>query len=220
MKFFDEAYCIHCNTYKNRLEELLNEFKRLNINVSIVNVDKCSNSDNPILDCSLNHVKIIENAYNKGLEHILIMEDDIRFLNDLNTLNEYIEKIPKDYDIILFDYVYGYDFDEISRFFDKDKTNYFINIHQDQRVFSAACYLLSRKGMEHIINSQKQKLREPDCYTTYKNNDTGILNRYVPRINLAIQKSFNDNLRTMVHGEDNTYLRYKFQGVNINKYNI
>lgn len=219
MNFFDEAYCIYCNIHENRLEELMNEFKRLDINVNIINVNKCSNSDNPVFDCSLNHVKIIENAYNKGLEHILIMEDDIRFINDLNVLNEYIKNIPKDYDIILFDYIYGYDFDEISRFFNKDKTNYFINIDKDQRVFSAACYLLSRNGMKHIINSQKKNLREPDCYTTYK-NDTNILNRYVPKINLAIQKSFKDNLRTMVHGEDNTYLRYKFQGVNINNYNI
>ena len=113
-----------------------------------------------------------------------------------------------------------YSDEEIERFNYKDKTNHYINIGFDDKVWSCACYLLSRNGMKHIIDSQNNDLKQPDYYTTFKQNINDNLVRYVPRINLAIQKVFNGNLRTIVHGIDNTTHRYTIQGININDYNI
>jgi GR25 family glycosyltransferase involved in LPS biosynthesis len=221
MKFFDKAYCIHCNTHINRLQELKEEFERVGLNVDILYVNGCENNPDPVLDCSLNHVKIIKKAYDEGLNHILIMENDIRFLKDISILEEYINNIPDDYDIILLDYIYGYFPYEINRLSKKDKSKHFINIGFDNNVWSAGCYLLSRKGMEHIIYNQSKNLKQPDYDTTYKKLDVeDNLVRYIPRINLSVQKVFENNLRFKVHNEDNTKYRYELQGVNLNDYNI
>lgn len=43
-------------------------------------------------DCARNHYTIIKTAYDLGYEHILVMEDDIRFLKDANIFNMYLKR--------------------------------------------------------------------------------------------------------------------------------
>lgn len=51
-----------------------------------------------IVDCSLGHYRIIKKAYELGAQNLLVMEDDVRFLKDLDLLREIVTTLPDDYD--------------------------------------------------------------------------------------------------------------------------
>ena len=52
----------------------------------------------PVVDCALGHYRIIKTDYELGVQNLLVMEDDIRFLLDLDLLGEIIATLPQDYD--------------------------------------------------------------------------------------------------------------------------
>ena len=101
----------------------------------------------------MGHYRAIKTAYCLGSERCLIMEDDIRFLKDLNRLQDIVNDIPADADIALFDvlrprkiplpdFVSHIQSDRVSRFWVK-----FENAR------SAGCYSLSRKAMKRWIDA-------------------------------------------------------------------
>lgn len=111
----DKVYVINLKKDKAKLKSLTKElndqhivFERFDaIDGSSINNDSritsfcnsyCSNG---IKGCALSHRTIWENALKKGYETVAILEDDIRFNNNFNTilqLNYY--SIPNDFDII------------------------------------------------------------------------------------------------------------------------
>lgn len=55
------------------------------------------------LGCSLSHLTLVKYAKDNNLDHILILEDDVTFLNPtlfLNSLNKFLEN-HKDFDVLL-----------------------------------------------------------------------------------------------------------------------
>ena len=79
---------------------------------------------------------------------------NVRFLKDIDTVIEYMNNIPDDADIVLFDYIYGYRKNEIDRYFNKQLYNdYYIDLNNDSRVFSAAAYLLSNNLTSSGVNN-------------------------------------------------------------------
>ena len=60
--------------------------------------------DNGAIGCSMSHLRLLQDAIKNNLEHILIVEDDIKFLNpDLfkSQFNKFIEKHGNNWDVIL-----------------------------------------------------------------------------------------------------------------------
>lgn len=219
----DQIYCIHFLPYTNRLEPLKQEFERCNIKVKFVYTNDLGR--NPVNQASEGHLQCINDAIGNGYKKIIIMEDDVRFLKDLNELNEYCKNIPENADIVLFDYIIA------NQNKAKDKLNkikngykYYFPINKEN-FWNASCYLLSDKAMQHILINQKNKILPPDHYTTYKDFSVDKSNdikfkRFLPCECLCIQKVFDNNLRKKIHGFDNSYTRYTNQGTDIKKYNI
>lgn len=63
---------------------------------------KMKNVYDRAFDCALNHYNIIKGAYKRGLNNILVFEDDINFIVNKDIFNKIIEQMPNDYDIIKF----------------------------------------------------------------------------------------------------------------------
>ena len=219
----DQIYCIHFLPYTNRLEPLKQELERCNIKVKFVYTNDLGR--NPVQQASEGHLQCINDAIGNGYNKIIIMEDDVRFLKDIDKLNEYCQNIPANADIVLFDYLIT-DQNKARDKINKLKAgnqNYF-PINKEQ-FWNASCYLLSDKAMKHILINQKKKMLPPDHYTTYSDfsvdKTTDIkYKRFLPCECLCIQKVFDNNLRKKVHGFDNSYARYTNQGTDIKKYNI
>jgi len=61
--------------------------------------------DNGAIGCSMSHLKLLQMAYTNNLDHILIVEDDITFLNPelfKTQFNKFIENHENNWDVILF----------------------------------------------------------------------------------------------------------------------
>jgi glycosyl transferase family 25 len=61
--------------------------------------------ENGAIGCSMSHLKLLQDAYANNLDHILIVEDDITFLNPelfKNQLNTFFDLHKNDWDVILF----------------------------------------------------------------------------------------------------------------------
>jgi glycosyl transferase family 25 len=60
--------------------------------------------DNGAIGCSMSHLRILQDAQKNNLDHILIVEDDITFLDPelfKNQLNTFFETHKNDWDVIL-----------------------------------------------------------------------------------------------------------------------
>jgi GR25 family glycosyltransferase involved in LPS biosynthesis len=108
--YFDKIYCINLDRRTDRWEECQKIFKKLEIEVERFSaVDgklltlPHGNVYNAELAGSMSHTEIIKMAKEKGYKNILILEDDIEFKPELNTLfEEYIKQVPTDWDILFF----------------------------------------------------------------------------------------------------------------------
>jgi glycosyl transferase family 25 len=94
---------------EHRTDRKLHVENQLNtIGVKRFNRFNAIKMENGAIGCSMSHLKILEDAYNNNWEHILIVEDDITFLNP-NLFVEQFEQFmtnqnqnKKKWDVVLF----------------------------------------------------------------------------------------------------------------------
>lgn len=188
---FDKIYCLHLAEDTQRRENVLSEIKKINlenkvnfwyttkkpINSIIGNsiqtlhtgfYDQVKEKTNPniygaVFDCSYNHYSIIKQALLRGIESILIIEDDIVFNNDLNMLKSVVDNIPKDYDVLKLYSTHNprlfmqlqYTPPEYALIHDTDYFNR-LTVENQYEIgkyykYSTLCYALSKKGMEALV---------------------------------------------------------------------
>jgi GR25 family glycosyltransferase involved in LPS biosynthesis len=191
---FDKIYCLHYLPNKDRVDNIYDELKKVGLldtdifewyitypsgmdEIKIKSLLKYKNG--PVsrhfgkgaYNCTLGHYSIIKTAYELGYNHIMIMEDDIEFLNDTNIVENIINNIPDDYNVISFDI--GNDgtntpYENMMNIVNNpnNKINdYFVKYNHNMGA-SSGCYALSRKGMKHIIDGQERKFMPADYYTS------------------------------------------------------
>ena len=96
MELFKNTLFINLDHRTDRLEHVLNEFKKMDINAERVNAIKMKNG---AIGCTLSHIKCIELAKTRGWEQVFICEDDITFLNP-ELLKKNIESFYENDDIM------------------------------------------------------------------------------------------------------------------------
>jgi glycosyl transferase family 25 len=96
------AYYINLEKRKDRKEHVENELNKIGIKAERFNAIELPNG-NGALGCSMSHLKCIENAKNNNWDHVLVVEDDITFLDGelfKKQLNKFL-KNHKYWDVIL-----------------------------------------------------------------------------------------------------------------------
>ena len=89
-KDIQHAFFINLDTRKDREIATINEFNKLNIPIERMNATKLSNKR---IACSLSHLKCLQKAKNNNWNHVLIVEDDIQFLDPnlfIENLNHFL----------------------------------------------------------------------------------------------------------------------------------
>jgi GR25 family glycosyltransferase involved in LPS biosynthesis len=92
---------INLESRKDREIEVINEFKKLDIPIHRMNATKLKNKR---VACSMSHLKCLQTAKNNNWDHVLIVEDDIQFLNPtifIENLNHFLSSEIK-WDVLLF----------------------------------------------------------------------------------------------------------------------
>lgn len=89
----------HRTDRKKHVEEQLN-------NIGITNASRFNaiKMENGAIGCSMSHLKLLQDAHKNNLDHILIVEDDITFLNPelfKNQLNKFFELHNNKWDVVL-----------------------------------------------------------------------------------------------------------------------
>lgn len=168
-----------------------------------------------VFNCALEHYTIIKQAYLRGFENIMIMEDDLYFFNKIN-LENIFNNLPKDADIIKY---YSIVWDEainmeeeynqiLNNFYDffikKLKNNVnetFFKVNNIETHF-AGCYSLNRKGMKYIINQhEKNGLQISDITLQCNNNMVNIYTLNILK-NDFINPFMSDNVKSDINTVD------------------
>ena len=140
-QFKDVDVSIHytCN------KPVLTKFDLPEIHTGYYNMYNCYDK---VIDCALNHYSIIKEAYNLGLERVLICEDDIS-LN--NNFWEGLKLVPNDFDVLK---VWSTDY-YLLKPWNGERNLFYQNKYRTENL-STLCYGLSRKGMERYIQIQDE----------------------------------------------------------------
>jgi len=95
------AFYINLEHRKDRKEHVEREMKTMGITVERFNAIKM---DNGAIGCTMSHLKILQNALNNNSDHVLIVEDDIEFLEPetfKTNFNRFLETHRNSWDVIL-----------------------------------------------------------------------------------------------------------------------
>jgi len=94
------AFYINLESRPDRKKHVEEQFKIIRIQANRFNAIKLANG---ALGCSMSHLRCIEIARENNWDHILIVEDDIKFLNPeifMNQLNKFLN-LHTDWDVVL-----------------------------------------------------------------------------------------------------------------------
>jgi glycosyl transferase family 25 len=96
------AFYINLEHRTDRKEHVIQELDKVGIKGTRFNAIKM---DNGAIGCSMSHLKLLQDAYQNKLDHVLIVEDDITFLDPelfKNQINKFFELHKNNWDVILF----------------------------------------------------------------------------------------------------------------------
>ena len=101
IKDITNAFFINLDEREDRKKKTKKEFKKLGIPIQKFKAIKLENGR---IGCSMSHLKCLQQAKEKDLEHILIVEDDIHFMN-IKIFKEQLNKFLSssiEWDVVLF----------------------------------------------------------------------------------------------------------------------
>lgn len=187
---FDKIYCLHLAECQNREENMIKQFKKLGIEDKAQFWWTCKkNVSNKIGDfltsihtdgydglrknnetiygnvynCALEHYNIIKTSYLRGFNSILIMEDDIEFIDDLNLIEWTFNNLPENYCCVKF-YCTGVELGgaKQANTFTTDDPQEFSKKDFLGKPNSAVLYCLDRDGMKKYIDSFDKRIQCAD----------------------------------------------------------
>lgn len=168
--------------------------------------------------CCMAHYSIAKQTYELGYDNVLVMEDDIRFLNNISLINEIVRALPDNYDYAQFERAkpFRMPIETYIALKDAPVTNKYWRPFSDLR--GGGCYAMSRKGMKHIIDEmervmveQKEKLQSNDFYISRGQG----LKKYFCYPNVACQVQITESNSDIAE----YWLRNELDGVHYSAYN-
>jgi glycosyl transferase family 25 len=153
------AFYINLKSRPDRKQHVESQLQTIGINAERFNAIKLENG---ALGCSMSHLKCLEMAKKAGWSHLLIVEDDIQFLNPelfRNQLNKFLS-IHKFWDVVL---IAG---NNIPPFESIDDTCVKVSSCQ-----TTTGYLVNGRYFETLINNYRegiqQLMKNPEKHTLY-----------------------------------------------------
>lgn len=239
-KYFDAIWCIDYKPMKLRKQLILKQFERVGIlnhpnfkfhqtfsspfdnmlyqkMVQSGKIIKQYQYNQQIMNASLGHYACTKKSLIDNYNRILIIENDIRFLKDINKIQEYLNNLPNDYDIILFDYFQHCSNQEFEQYKNKHKINNFFA--QYINLSSAGCYSLSNKGMKIFSQLYETKFCASDVLLA-KIDLSNLLKKCFTIKPLACQVTFSNCLNCRGKQYNVIHNVYKKNNLDYNNYNM
>lgn len=143
------------------------------------------------IGCYLSHYNIWKDIVDKGYNNVIIFEDDININVEKDILNEYLENIPRDYDMVYLGYttipLNSINKIEIeNKYWERGINN----------IFGTHSYILSNKGCKKLLEKVLPINEQIDSYINYYTYYDNNFNKYIPKIQLFIP---NKNMNSTMH---------------------
>lgn len=227
-RFFDRIFCVHYVEYKQREAHIKNELKRIGIADSgilewrytyknefeqnlakYLRVPACSLIGPLFIETK----RIIAQSIYEGCKRILVIEDDVSFLNDTNAIGNMLKDMPQDANVVQFTKLTSMIPERISKWNDlvaHKKINDSYVLADGNIFWSGGCYALSRQGMEKLdMVMSKDLINSDNCFSQ--------VDRYCIAIrDMCIQLGFSESERVR-HGCDLSLDDADFKAMGIRK---
>lgn len=234
-KYFDKIYCLHFIQYSNRKELMQFQLNRvgilnsgifewkytfkneLNQKLEQTFIKKRHKENEMTLNVSIlfGHYNCIRDALRNNYKRILILEDDIRFLKDLNKIQQILQNRPQDANLILYD----------KFIVEKEFLKQFNPINDYFSTFghccSAGCYELDRIGMQKIKNLVLTVSMTFDGYFYKSQQFLNDIKCYCSNKNLAVQALFRNSQTMALYNQTNAFMFqrfYQYLNIDFNDY--
>jgi glycosyl transferase family 25 len=153
------AFYINLEYRTDRKEHVIHELEKIGIKGTRFNAIKMENG---AIGCSMSHLKILQDAYKNKLEHVLIVEDDITFLDPelfKSQINKFFELHENNWDVIL---LAGNNMPPYEKIDDtcikvsrcQTTTGYLVNGHYINILAQNV-----KMGLTHLLNKPEEKSR-------------------------------------------------------------
>lgn len=216
---FDKIYCIHYLPYTERFECIKSELNRIGI-LNLPQFEFYYTINNPYYEEILKSDKVENGVVNRtnikytidslnclikckelGYRNVLIIEDDLKFIEDVSVIEQHIKSIPSDYDFVNMDtMIYSlckhndvvYDtYNMLQNMRNANQKFWKFNILPiGLWLFQTSFIALSGRMIEHIIDSNIQKLKPFDWYCVNQNTNNENFNRYISTTRLGKQLDY------------------------------
>lgn len=230
---FDKCYCLHLAEATDRYENLLNQFDKLGIKDQVeiwwtckrkisteignsiktlhsVYYDNIKNNGHvdiygAVFNCAFEFYTIIKQAYLRGFESILLMEDDLTFKDDFD-YEHFFNIIPDDYDILRM----GYDESHLEWMKEMDlykNTEDFLIKYPYGWRFGGMCLVaFNRKGMKYYIDYMDSKFECADYPLTWIHEEDNkkywqgesLLNVYVTKDSIIKVRGYKSTIQCKI----------------------
>jgi GR25 family glycosyltransferase involved in LPS biosynthesis len=156
--YFDKIYCINLDRRTDRWDLCLKEFEKYGLNVERFSATD-GNTENYNLGYpydnelagSFSHLNVIKMAKELNLNNVLILEDDVEFIENANELfDDYIKQLPKDWYGLQFggNHVYGL------------QRTPSPNIAKMNRSYAIHAYALNKDSFDIVIEYMTKKIND------------------------------------------------------------
>lgn len=113
-----------------------------------------------LLNCGIEHYRILKKAIADGCENIMILEDDACFIKNIDAIRRCLETAPSDYTILHLEGYYNPvsedDFSEKLNLLSPNVENAKWVEFGKMRMWATACLIYSRRGMEEVVKGQEE----------------------------------------------------------------
>lgn len=168
-KYFDHVYCLNLPECKERADMTISRAQRFgisftffpaisgklfsNIHESHSSVNETTITNPNYMACALSHLSIYRHALANGYSRILIIEDDLLFNKDMNSLfSDAIEEVPDDWKLLYLAWIPLSD--DLMYWNYKIIDDRFIgeNVFKAKNLWSAMAYGIDSFMMEYLVN--------------------------------------------------------------------
>ena len=207
---FDKIVCIHYLPYKERLEPIKKELARVGIlslpqfewyftvsnnayeEADFIGKNEVTTSN---VKYTIDSINFLSKYAELGYQKVLIIEDDCKFISNISEIAKYINNIPKDFDIVSFEYFLVNDDQHIKSYqFKKTDNEEYLKVESGW-IYDTSFIAFSHKALEYLIFKQKQEIRPFDHYT-FRYNDSELLKCYISSQRLCNNINYRDKQET------------------------
>jgi len=223
--FFDKIIYINLDHRKDRKEQILNEFNKMDINENKIHrIDAVHEKYNGHIGCAKSHIKALNYAKENNYKNVIIFEDDFIFTKNKevvnNKINKFIKEHENNWDVVQLTSHYvkfrdGTTIPNKNNYENNNKNNNQNNNENNRKndvslinkATTSSSYMINNKFYDKLLNnlnSSVQKMEKEMVVFNKKNNNIKIKKKST---NYALDQHWNT-----LQQNYNWYLFYPFLG--------